>query len=213
MKPKVFIVTPVGDGPYHKMFRDQGWVITNDMSYADIVQFTGGEDVSPSLYERAQHPATCNNPRRDAREALVFDVALNENIPMAGICRGGQFLNVMCGGEMYQHADNHGRPHGMYDNIVEEYYEVTSTHHQIMKPSEEAKVLAIAWETSKREHIDEAGDTILETLVGKDHPGDAEVVFYQQFDALCFQPHPEFDGQDRLAEAYFDFLRDYPLKL
>src|SRR3546814_3238996 len=36
-----------------------------------------------------------------------FAIARRMHKPMAGICRGGQFLNVMCGGSMIQHVEGH----------------------------------------------------------------------------------------------------------
>ena len=79
-----------------------------DYSKYDIVQFTGGEDVSPYLYKAEPHTYTQFNPRRDAWEIEQFERAQQEGCVMAGICRGSQFLNVMCGGTLHQHINGHG---------------------------------------------------------------------------------------------------------
>ena len=65
--------------------------------------FTGGQDISPTLYGQAA-TAQCGElvPGRDAMETLLLDQILDENKPLLGICRGLQFLNVGLGGTLYQ---------------------------------------------------------------------------------------------------------------
>ena len=74
--------------------------------YNDIVDgylFTGGDDVSPSLYNEEVMPyCKETNPIRDILEVKVFDIAYNSNKPILGICRGFQMINVCLGGTLYQ---------------------------------------------------------------------------------------------------------------
>lgn len=80
---------------------------------------TGGQDVSPALYGAAPVPAcgeTC--PARDAMETKLLALALEQDKPVLGICRGIQFLNVYLGGTLYQDlptehpsaAEHHQKP-------------------------------------------------------------------------------------------------------
>ena len=80
---------------------------------------TGGQDVSPALYGAAPAPAcgeTC--PARDAMETKLLALALEQDKPVLGICRGIQFLNVYLGGTLYQDlptehpsaAEHHQKP-------------------------------------------------------------------------------------------------------
>lgn len=62
--------------------------ITMNMEEADLVVFTGGEDVSPSYYGASVHPKTYTNEYRDEVEKKAFNKALLLGIPMCGICRG-----------------------------------------------------------------------------------------------------------------------------
>lgn len=65
--------------------------------------FTGGHDVDPKLYgaERSEHcGAVCRE--RDRLEAMVEDLAWQQDKPVLGICRGIQLLNVLHGGTLYQ---------------------------------------------------------------------------------------------------------------
>jgi len=130
----VFIVS---DYPrmYTEMFKDQGWFPTNKISSANLIQFTGGEDVTPALYNELPHSRTNSNPQRDKKEAIIFHIAKARGIPMAGICRGGQFLNVMCGGSLWQDVDGHGiqGTHKAKCEITGQILDVTSTHHQIFQ--------------------------------------------------------------------------------
>lgn len=68
--------------------------------------FTGGHDVDPSLYG-AEKKSSCGavSPERDALEKMIFTDAWNRDVPVFGICRGIQFINVMRQGTLYQDLD------------------------------------------------------------------------------------------------------------
>jgi putative glutamine amidotransferase len=69
----------------------------------DGLMLTGGDDVAPTRYGEPVHPAVVEaEPGRDAFElALILD-ARARNLPIFGICRGLQVLNVACGGTLVQ---------------------------------------------------------------------------------------------------------------
>lgn len=210
-RKSVFIVG--WKGGIDKMFKLHGWDVVDTIGKADLVQFVGGEDVSPYLYEEPMHVKTHCNPDRDEREKLVFDLCTASQTPMAGICRGGQFLNVMCGGKMWQHVDGHaiGGTHDCIDELTGEVFQATSTHHQMMIPGRDAMLLASAQESRSKEKVNEGGNTITFFSKGK-YLNDAEVAYYPKHKALCFQPHPELHGYNKLADIYFNYLKGYPLK-
>lgn len=211
MSRSVYIVGPsVG---YRRMFFDNGWKIVDSMVHADLVQFTGGSDVSPEMYGEKPHPTTFSNPERDQKEILFFKNALKANIPMAGICRGGQFLNVMNGGRMWQNVNNHALAgtHSCIDLFTGDVFQVTSTHHQMMIPAKKGAVLiGIAAECTSRERMVtlRKGDTKPLTVLGKSDK-DVEIVFYPKTKSFCFQPHPEFSGHDDMTSRYFDYIEEY----
>ena len=67
------------------------------------VLFTGGSDVDPSLYGEAPHPRLGDVFRdRDEFELAVCREALDRDLPILGICRGHQVLNVATGGTLIQ---------------------------------------------------------------------------------------------------------------
>ena len=65
--------------------------------------FTGGHDVSPSLYgqEPVNDSVSCCSAR-DEMERLTLHIALEADIPVLGICRGIQMINAYLGGTLYQ---------------------------------------------------------------------------------------------------------------
>ena len=70
----------------------------------DGLLITGGKDVDPAAYGQQPHPST-DQPghQRDAWEFALLDAALKRDLPVLGICRGAQVLNVALGGTLHQH--------------------------------------------------------------------------------------------------------------
>jgi putative glutamine amidotransferase len=65
---------------------------------------TGGKDVDPAAYGQQPHPSTDQpGPQRDAWEFALLRAALQRRLPVLGICRGAQVLNVALGGTLHQH--------------------------------------------------------------------------------------------------------------
>ncbi len=71
----------------------------------DAVVLAGGADLDPSGYGAAPHPRTgAPRPERDAAETAVLRRALDRGVPVLGVCRGMQVLNVALGGTLTQHV-------------------------------------------------------------------------------------------------------------
>ncbi|MBM3138480.1 MAG: gamma-glutamyl-gamma-aminobutyrate hydrolase family protein [Chloroflexi bacterium] len=69
----------------------------------DGLVMTGGQDVDPMLYGQTATErcgAICHE--RDEMETYFFHEAIRQNIPVLGICRGLQMINVLLGGTLYQ---------------------------------------------------------------------------------------------------------------
>jgi putative glutamine amidotransferase len=70
----------------------------------DGLMLSGGSDVDPGSYGAVPHPETRGTwPERDRFELALTHAALERDMPVLGICRGFQLLNVACGGTLYQH--------------------------------------------------------------------------------------------------------------
>lgn len=66
------------------------------------VVITGGHDIDPVLYAAEPEIQPRHDPERDALEAAIIDHALQQRLPLLGICRGAQLLNARCGGNLLQ---------------------------------------------------------------------------------------------------------------
>src|SRR3546814_5523779 len=101
---------------------------------ADLVVFVGGADVDPALYGAERHQTTFPDTDQDQRDMELFKTCYENGIPMLGVCRGAQFLNVMHGGKLYQDVDNHVGDHPIYDTQNKRViHNVSSIHHKMCK--------------------------------------------------------------------------------
>ncbi len=149
------------------------------ISTSDLMVFTGGEDVSPVLYGQ-RNTNSFTSLDRDLREMIFYHAALANDVPMMGICRGGQFLNVMNGGTMIQDYPGHTRDHSI-TYLGQEVF-ATSTHHQVMVASPKADLWAFG-------HSQE----------------ETEILYYSETMSMCFQPHPEYPrASQALKSCFFD---------
>jgi putative glutamine amidotransferase len=73
------------------------------ISHLDGLLLTGGQDIAPERY-RAQPLPECGETcsARDNMELKLVRAALKRNLPVLGICRGVQLLNVYFGGTLFQ---------------------------------------------------------------------------------------------------------------
>lgn len=110
----------------------------------DGLVVAGGPDVEPVHYGAEPDPRTGPPaPARDAWELALIRAALDLRIPLLGICRGMQLLNVALGGTLVQHIDGHAGSPGVfsshpvtpvpgtrYAGLVHEVSSVPAFHHQ-----------------------------------------------------------------------------------
>ena len=182
---KVFVVGPAKS--YSKWIKNHE--LTDKIEEADIVMFTGGEDVDPSLYGAHRHPTTYSNIQRDLEEKAVFE-KVKPNQLCVGICRGSQFLCVMNGGKLVQNVSNHAMfgTHEIFGITRGDKWEITSTHHQMQYPFNlEDSQYEILYFASRRSFYYE-GDNINEP------PVEPEIVLYKvegKPKCLAIQGHPE----------------------
>lgn len=69
----------------------------------DGVFLPGGEDIDPAYYGEERHPLLgATDKERDRTELLLTRWAIEEGMPVLGVCRGVQMINVACGGSLFQ---------------------------------------------------------------------------------------------------------------
>lgn len=202
------------DGLYGRFWENLGEVSQDRREFLshperfDLVCFTGGEDVSPELYGHRNIQSGCSMAR-DEREMSVFNLAVKHDIGMSGICRGSQFLNVMCGGTIVQHlSQSHGGArHGCITQDGS-LFEVTSSHHQMSVLHEEGILLAwaarsvpvssLVYEGNPRMNLRWMGSL----LEADDEALVTEAFAYPKRRIFACQFHPEWQGIDEEAPQW-----------
>lgn len=199
---KVHIVEP--DVSTQRMYEERGHTIMSSLTMADIVHWTSGPDLHPSLYNDEVLKGTNFHRDRDRRDINAYNRSYGKQLRV-GHGRGAQFLNVMNGGAMFQKVEGHTSPHYIYDTVFSDRHTsmdtdqvfVSSTHHQMMIPTKDAEILGFAVGVS---HNHQTGKAV------KYAHYDPEVVWYEKTKALCFQPHPEVMNMKSCTDYFFDLL-------
>ena len=174
----------------------------------DGLLITGGNDVDPARYGQPSHASTDKPSHlRDGWEFALLDAALARGLPVLGICRGAQVLNVALGGTLHQHLPDvighsgHRAGNAVFNSLpvqtvpgtrlaglVGDGVEARCYHHQSIAELGEGLVVS-AWDA----------DGVIEAL---ELPGEAF--------ALAVQWHPEESLDDlRLFTAIVQAAQAY----
>src|SRR5215204_1478945 len=90
------------------------------LALLDGLLLAGGSDIDPSSYGAAPEPQTVGSwPERDRFELGLARAAMEGDLPLLGVCRGMELLNVACGGTLVQHvadADLHLHTPGTFSD-------------------------------------------------------------------------------------------------
>ena len=73
----------------------------------DGLLLTGGADIDPRRYGQEPAGAQSVEPDRDELEATAWQTAATRDLPVLGICRGFEAINVFSGGRLVQHVNGH----------------------------------------------------------------------------------------------------------
>jgi putative glutamine amidotransferase len=169
----------------------------------DGLILAGGSDIDPGSYGAQPHPETRGTwPERDRFELGMGTRALERDMPVLGICRGMQMLNVIQGGTLNQHLGlelhrhtpgaftDHGvrlEPGSLAERVVGgEHTDVKSAHHQ---------------------GLDELGEGVVATGYADDGIVEAIELPDRGF-AVGVLWHPEEDERSRVIGSLVDEARD-----
>jgi len=169
----------------------------------DGLMLVGGADLDPASYGARRHPLTVDpDPVRDAFEIALVRRALERDLPVLGICRGMQIMNVALGGSLHQdlpellHHDQHRRVSGSFDGADHDV--------RLLAGSLAARAAGEERHATKSHHhqgVDRIGDGL--RVTGRaDVDGLAEAIEEpsSRF-VLGVQWHPEADERSRLIAA------------
>ncbi|PLK43100.1 gamma-glutamyl-gamma-aminobutyrate hydrolase family protein [Emticicia sp. TH156] len=117
----------------------------DDVKFCDGVLLTGGEDVNPRFYFKPENLPLCNSEfmdeKRDEFEWKICEYVFANKVPLLGICRGLQFVNVFLGGTLIGDIPSIGK------NNHSKYYEGKDRYH-LIEVSPDSTLAGIAGATS-----------------------------------------------------------------
>lgn len=186
---------------------DEGW--NDDPALAieriDGLLLAGGVDVDPASYGQQPHAETAGaSAVRDACEIALLDCATQRGMPVLGICRGMQLINVAAGGTMVQHvpdvfAGTHLVTPGSFEG---------SGHAVRLEEGSLAASAVGATEARVNSHHHQAIDALGEGVIvtGRSVLDDLPEALEGEGFLLGVQWHPEADPDDRVIPAFVDAI-------
>jgi len=170
----------------------------------DALVLGGGADIDPEDQGIERHPETVGtNPDRDRFEIALARGALERGIPLLGVCRGMQVLNVACGGTLDQHL-----PERLGHDIHRPVPGLWAEHEVSFEPGSLAAQAAGAERLTVKSHHHQGVDRIADDLTASAWSTDDDCVeAIESSDggfALGVLWHPEEDPEDRVIPTLIE---------
>ncbi len=191
----------------------KGDAVAELVEHLDGLLLSGGPDMDPSFFGEEPHPRLGGiSPERDVFESEICREAMNRGIPILGICRGCQLINIVAGGNIFQdipsqvsgaikHGQDAPRWHASHSARLrpgtklaaimgEDTIRVNSYHHQSVKD------VAPNWLVSAV-----ATDGVIEAIEDTTHPFRLGIQWHPE----CFYEYTAFDA---LFQAFIGACRE-----
>ncbi len=177
----------------------------------DGLLIPGGADVDPSNYGHEPHPALGPTfPLLDDVQLALSRAAIRADLPLLGVCRGMQVLNVAAGGTLHQHlpdllsgSEDHRKIPGTLG--------VENAHAVRIEPGSLAAQAVGGDRTTTRSHHHQAVDEVGEGLLVTARSIDDDLIEAIEIPSVRFclgvQWHPEADPDSTVIAALVDAAR------
>jgi putative glutamine amidotransferase len=189
--------------------------IEDSLDLVDGIVLSGGNDIDPAHYGAQRHPTVTDIcPERDEFELALAKVALARGVPVLGICRGLQILNIALGGTLHQHLPDlpgtlahspewlDGTTRDPSNRWAVSVHDVEVSHPWLVRLT-----TCRRFETNTYHHqaADRIGDGLVAAARSRD--GVVEALVGTEFPVLGVQWHPELHQLgDAAGEAPFRWL-------
>jgi len=176
------------------------------MSKLDVLILTGGEDVDPARYNAPKSPklGTVNAPR-DGFDFRLLAAARRRNLPVIGICRGCQLMNIAFGGTLWQDLPSEFSVKDVQHRNV---------HHRIsIEPNSRfARVTGVTNALVNSYHHQAVKDLAPGfRIVAKSPDGVVEAIECDTYPAIGVQFHPEKMLCEEKDASFLAFFKNMPL--
>lgn len=175
------------------------WTAPEDLlAYADGIVLNGGTDVAPERYGAERLPTTDPpDERRDTFELGLARAAIAHGIPLLGICRGMQLLNVALGGTLIQELKTRTDvEHQVWDPHDRAVHEIAIERDSLLGRAIGRDRLGV--NSIHHQAVDRLGDGLRVTARADD--GTVEAIEHASGRAMGVQWHPEFMGGTAAAD-------------
>jgi putative glutamine amidotransferase len=169
----------------------------------DGLVLAGGADVDPSSYGEERHPETVDTvPERDAFEIALTREAIERDMPVLGICRGMQMLNVVRGGTLLQHLPDlfghseHRRVLGSFEGAE---HDVSLTEGSLAAAA--AGEIVHVTRSHHHQGVDRIGDGLLVSGISTMDGLPEAIELPERSFVLGVQWHPEADEHSSVVGA------------
>ena len=167
------------------------------LALADGIIITGGEDINPLLYNDTSNLKLCGDidHRRDTLEKKLFDYAFENKIPLIGVCRGMQMINVASGGTLYGDIPSEIGTEVIHRNNGEVMHEIAVTEsYPLIFPEGQDTFMVNSWHHQGLKNIPDGIN-----VVARSFDGLPEAIYIDEklhpF-MIAVQFHPERLGSD-----------------
>jgi putative glutamine amidotransferase len=180
-----------------------------DLTGFDGLVLPGGGDVDPARYG-GDTGAPCYdvNPAQDELDFAILEAARDRGIPVLGVCRGLQVVNVALGGTLVEDlpaSEVTHRPSARRGGLAWAWHDVAVTEGSLLRDAVGSDTISVA--SGHHQAIGTLADGLLATAVAAD--GVVEAVEHASEPIIAVQWHPEAEGTAvELAAAPFAAFAD-----